>query len=46
MGWWNRDYQGGLSAQATTSQELTTLGDAPMFNDNRVEAAVAGPATV
>jgi anaerobic selenocysteine-containing dehydrogenase len=37
MGWWNRDYERGLSAQATTSQRLTELGNAPIFNDNRVE---------
>jgi len=37
MGWWNRDYIGGRGAQATTSQELTELGEAPTFNDNRVE---------
>jgi anaerobic selenocysteine-containing dehydrogenase len=37
MGWWNRDYKGGRSAQATTSQELTEAGNAPIFNDNRVE---------
>ena len=37
MGWWNRDYAGGRSAQATTSQALTELGSAPTFNDNRVE---------
>ena len=37
MGWWNRDYDGGRSAQATTSQELTEAGRAPIFNDNRVE---------
>jgi anaerobic selenocysteine-containing dehydrogenase len=39
MGWWNRDYPNRLSAQATTSQALTTLGTAPTFNDNRVQAA-------
>ena len=39
MGWWNGDYPGGRSAQATTAQRLTTLGAAPIFNDNRVEAA-------
>ncbi len=38
MGWWNRDYRGGRSAQATTSQVLTEQGNAPVFNDNRVEA--------
>ena len=37
MGWWNRDYPGGRSPQATTPQRLTTLRDAPTFNDNRVE---------
>jgi anaerobic selenocysteine-containing dehydrogenase len=37
MGWWNADYAGGRSAQATTSQALTELGHAPTFNDNRVE---------
>jgi anaerobic selenocysteine-containing dehydrogenase len=37
MGWWNRDYAGGRSAQATTSQALTEAGKAPTFNDNRVE---------
>jgi anaerobic selenocysteine-containing dehydrogenase len=37
MGWWNADYAGGRSAQATTSQALTELGNAPTFNDNRVE---------
>jgi anaerobic selenocysteine-containing dehydrogenase len=37
MGWWNSDYAGGRSAQATTSQALTELGNAPTFNDNRVE---------
>jgi anaerobic selenocysteine-containing dehydrogenase len=42
MGWWNRDYPRRLAAQATTSQELTTLATAPIFNDNRVQAAAAG----
>jgi anaerobic selenocysteine-containing dehydrogenase len=37
MGWWNRDYAGGRSPQATTPQRLTTLREAPTFNDNRVE---------
>ena len=37
MGWWNSDYAGGRSAQATTSQALTEQGNAPTFNDNRVE---------
>ena len=37
MGWWNRDYPGGRSAQATTPQLLTAEGAAPTFNDNRVE---------
>ena len=39
MGWWNRDYAGGRSAQATTPQLLTEDGNAPTFNDNRVEVA-------
>ena len=43
MGWWNRDYPRRLSAQATTSQALTTLGSAPIFNDNRVQAAAHRP---
>jgi anaerobic selenocysteine-containing dehydrogenase len=37
MGWWNHDYEGGRSSQATTSQELTVAGNAPIFNDNRAE---------
>jgi anaerobic selenocysteine-containing dehydrogenase len=37
MGWWNTDYPEGRSGQATTSQALTELGNAPTFNDNRVE---------
>jgi anaerobic selenocysteine-containing dehydrogenase len=41
MGWWNRDYEGGRSAQATTPQLLTAEGNAPTFNDNRVEVARA-----
>jgi anaerobic selenocysteine-containing dehydrogenase len=40
MGWWNSDYRDGLSGQATTSQRLTALGNAPTFNDNRVEVAL------
>ena len=42
MGWWKRDYADGVSGQATTSQRLTTLGEAPTFNDNRVEIEPAG----
>jgi anaerobic selenocysteine-containing dehydrogenase len=42
MGWWNRDYARRLGAQATTSQQLTTVGRAPIFNDNRVEAEAVG----
>jgi anaerobic selenocysteine-containing dehydrogenase len=45
MGWWNRDYEGGRSSQATTSQRLTEAGHAPTFNDNRVEIAVAQPSS-
>jgi anaerobic selenocysteine-containing dehydrogenase len=41
MGWWNADYPGGRSAQATTPQLLTAEGNAPTFNDNRVEIARA-----
>ncbi|HEX6582349.1 MAG TPA: molybdopterin oxidoreductase family protein [Thermoleophilaceae bacterium] len=41
MGWWNRDYAGGRSAQATTPQLLTEDGNAPTFNDNRVEVSPA-----
>ncbi len=37
MGWWSADYRGGRSGQATTSQRLTALGEAPTFNDNLVE---------
>ena len=37
MGWWSSDYEGGVGAQATTPQLLTTAGEAPTFNDNRVE---------
>ena len=37
MGWWSADYPDGVGGQATTSQRLTELGEAPTFNDNRVE---------
>lgn len=37
MGWWSGDYPGGIGPQATTSQRLTEVGEAPTFNDNRVE---------
>jgi anaerobic selenocysteine-containing dehydrogenase len=37
MGWWSDDYPDGRGGQATTSQRLTALGEAPTFNDNRVE---------
>jgi anaerobic selenocysteine-containing dehydrogenase len=37
MGWWSADYEGGIGAQATTPQLLTAAGEAPTFNDNRVE---------
>jgi anaerobic selenocysteine-containing dehydrogenase len=36
MGWWAADHRDGLGPQATTSQRLTTIGHAPIFNDNRV----------
>jgi anaerobic selenocysteine-containing dehydrogenase len=39
MGWWSRDYETGLGAQALTSQRVTVFGDAPTFNDTRVEVA-------
>ncbi len=40
MGWWR---EGGADhgPQATTSQRLTVLGEAPTFNDNRVALAPA-----
>ena len=41
MGWWSRDYEGGAGGQVTTPQLLTKLGNAPTFNDNRVEAEKA-----
>jgi anaerobic selenocysteine-containing dehydrogenase len=44
MGWWSRDYAGGVTSQATTSQRLTKLGEAPIFNDNRVEVEPIGAA--
>ena len=43
MGWWNADYAGWRSAQATTSQLLTKEGNAPTFNDNRVQLERAVP---
>jgi anaerobic selenocysteine-containing dehydrogenase len=44
MGWWNADYADGRSGQATTSQALTEHGNAPTFNDNRVEVEVVATA--
>ena len=41
MGWWSGDYEGGVGAQATTSQRLTDVAAAPTFNDNRVEVEPA-----
>jgi anaerobic selenocysteine-containing dehydrogenase len=41
MGWWSRDYEGGIGSQATTPQRLTEAGEAPTFNDNRVEVEPA-----
>jgi anaerobic selenocysteine-containing dehydrogenase len=41
MGWWNSDYPGGRSAQATTPELLTAEGNAPTFNDNRVDVEPA-----
>jgi len=43
MGWLNGDYRGGRSGQATTSQALTARGNAPTFNDNRVEVERGPP---
>ena len=43
MGWWNADYIDGRGAQATTSQLLTDSGEAPTFNDNRVELQPISP---
>jgi len=43
MGWWSGDYEDGVGAQATTPQRLTELGEAPTFNDNRVEVEPALP---
>ena len=37
MGWWSGRLRRRVGGQATTSQRLTALGDAPTFNDNRVE---------
>jgi anaerobic selenocysteine-containing dehydrogenase len=39
MGHWSSDTTTGNGAQALTSQRLTTLGNAPTFNDVRVELA-------
>jgi hypothetical protein len=39
MGWWNTTSRVASAPKATTSQDLTTLGQAPIFNDNRVQAA-------
>ena len=41
MGWWSGDYDGGVGSQATTPQRLTNGGEAPTFNDNRVEVEPA-----
>jgi anaerobic selenocysteine-containing dehydrogenase len=43
MGWWNADYPDGRSGQATTSQRLTERGNAPTFNDNRVDVQPISP---
>jgi anaerobic selenocysteine-containing dehydrogenase len=37
MGWWNADWPQKRAAQATTAQALTKAGNAPIFNDNRVQ---------
>ena len=40
MGWWNRDYpRRPVARRPPPRRRLTTLGEAPIFNDNRVEAA-------
>ncbi len=36
MGWWATDDDSGQGPQATTSQLLTQVGNAPTFNDARV----------
>jgi anaerobic selenocysteine-containing dehydrogenase len=41
MGHWAADTSTGNNAQVLTSQRLTTLGNAPTFNDVRVELARA-----
>jgi anaerobic selenocysteine-containing dehydrogenase len=41
MGWWSEAHLDGLGPQATTSQRLTALGHAPIFNDNRVAISSA-----
>jgi anaerobic selenocysteine-containing dehydrogenase len=41
MGWWNADWPGAISCQATTPQRLTRFASAPTFNDNRVEIEVS-----
>ena len=41
MGWWSADHDQRVGAQATTSQRLTDAGNAPTFNDNRVEVEPA-----
>jgi anaerobic selenocysteine-containing dehydrogenase len=41
MGWWNRDWAGGSTCQATTPQRMTRISAAPTFNDNRVEVEQA-----
>jgi hypothetical protein len=44
MGWWSADWPTGSAAQATTSQRLTKIGRAPIFNDNRIEVERLGEA--
>ncbi|HYH59738.1 MAG TPA: molybdopterin-dependent oxidoreductase [Thermoleophilaceae bacterium] len=41
MGWWSGDYDDGVGAQVTTPQRLTDVGEAPTFNDSRVEVEPA-----
>jgi anaerobic selenocysteine-containing dehydrogenase len=41
MGWWNDAWPDDRSCQTTTSQRVTSLAAAPIFNDNRVEIELA-----
>ena len=39
--WWGKLAKDGTNANATTSQRVTDMGDAPVFYDNLVEVALA-----